>query len=127
MGPQGEEEVIPSRQRWCGVASWARRQLRAKGERCAGAKGQGEDNRGRNKQGEGKTEKEVKLKQRTGGLGKRDSGGNRDIDPYLQRKRGLNRGRQSEVTGIEGTTGREKDCPGLETRDTGRDCPGCCC
>lgn len=59
------------RKRWCGVASWARRQLRAKGERCARAKGQGEDNRGKNKQGEGRTEREVKLKQRIGELEKR--------------------------------------------------------
>lgn len=111
MGPQGEEEVIPSRlgrQRWCGVASWARRQLRAKGERCEGVKGQGEDNRGRNKQGEGKTEKEVKLKQRTGELEK-----NTEISIYIyrERERGINRGRQSEVTGIEGKQEERKTAP----------------
>lgn len=80
---------VSGRKRWCGVASWARRQLRAKGGRRAGAKGPGRIIEAKtDKQGEGKTEKEVKLKQRTGEIEKKgDSGKTRDIYLYLQRER----------------------------------------
>lgn len=114
------------RRRWCGIASWESRQLRAKGEDRIAETGGGR--RGRQREVEARTEKQgsgqgrenaIILKRRKGELGKklakrRDSEKGQDIYLYLHHT-GSQRYKQREREVQRELTGQRRTDPGAGT------------